>query len=119
MGVRPLGVEVIDRDPVELRPEVLFDLCHQPPDIGFEVGIFGAVLGRDDESELVPVTGGTLEEIVAVAAVGFRAVQLARPTLACDAVARAISHIGSGRLPPLACAPDQARLDPRPAPPAT
>jgi hypothetical protein len=29
MGVRVAGVVVIDRDPVELRPEVSFHLLHQ------------------------------------------------------------------------------------------
>src|SRR3546814_10601169 len=53
VGVRALGVEVVDRDPVELRPHVLLGLRHEAADIRLEVGIFGTVLGRDDEAKLV------------------------------------------------------------------
>ena len=49
------AVEVVDRDPVELRIEVLLHLPHQVADEGLEVGEPGAVLGRDDEAELVRV----------------------------------------------------------------
>jgi hypothetical protein len=69
---------MVDRNPVQLRAEVLLDLRHKATDIRLEVGIFGTVFGRDDEAELVPVAGGALKEIVAVSAVGFRAVELAR-----------------------------------------
>ena len=66
VGVRALGVEMVDRDPVELGPQVLLDLRHQPPDIRLEVGIVGAVFRRDDEAELVAVMGAALEQLRAL-----------------------------------------------------
>lgn len=115
MGVRALGVEVIERDPVELRSQVLLDLRHQAPHVGSEVGIFGAVLGGYDETELVPVAGGPLEEIIAVGAVDLRTVEFARQTLASDPVALNVAHVCAGDLTGLAVQPDEARLDHRSA----
>src|SRR3546814_2590560 len=50
VGVGMGGVEVIDRDPVETSAEVGPHLRHQPADIGLEVGIFRAILGRRSEA---------------------------------------------------------------------
>ena len=55
MAVRMAGVEVIDRDPVEPRPEVFLRLLHQAPDQRLQILIFRAILGCDDEPELVAV----------------------------------------------------------------
>src|SRR3546814_3150490 len=49
VGVRAFGVEMVDRHPIQLGAEILLDLRHQAPDIGFEIGIFGTVLGRRSE----------------------------------------------------------------------
>src|SRR3546814_20178000 len=87
VGVRALGVEVVDRDPVELRPHVLLGLRHEAADIRLEAGIFGTVLGRDDEAKLVSVAARALEDFVALAAVGFRAVALTRQALPRDPAA--------------------------------
>src|SRR3546814_10111700 len=50
VGVRALGVEVVDRDPVELRPHVLLGLRHEAADIRLEVGIFGTVLRSEEHT---------------------------------------------------------------------
>ncbi len=55
VAVRVAGIVMIDRDPIELRAEVLFHLAHQSPGKILEVWIVDRVLGRDDESELTPV----------------------------------------------------------------
>lgn len=94
--VRPLRIEVIDRDPVELGSEVPLDLRHQPPDIGLQVGIFRAVLGRDDEAELVAVASRALEEIVAIGAVSLGAVKFTGQSLARNPVTLNVAHVRAG-----------------------
>src|SRR3546814_651873 len=108
-------LEVVDRDPVELRPHVLLGLRHEAADIRLEVGIFGTVLGRDDEAKLVSVADRALEEFVAIGAVGFRAVELTRQSLARDPVALDVAHGRACGLSRLALQPDQAGLHHRPA----
>jgi len=53
--VEVAGIEMIDRHPVEPRPEIFFHLRHETAGQRLQVGIFGAILGRDDETELVRV----------------------------------------------------------------
>ena len=55
VGMRMAGVVVIDGDPIELGAEIRLHLLHQIAHEGLEVVVVGAVLGRDDEAELVPV----------------------------------------------------------------
>src|SRR3546814_8111715 len=95
-GLRALGVEGVVRGPVARRPHVLLGLRHEAADIRLEVGIFGTVLGRDDEAKLVSVADRALEEFVAIGAVGFRAVELTRQSLARDPVALDVAHVRAG-----------------------
>lgn len=111
MGVRALGIEVVDGDPIEPGANVLLGLRHQPPDIGFEVGIFGAVLGRDDEAELVAIADRLFEESLAIGCVGVRAIQLAGIALAGDAIALDVAQMRAGRAATLARQPHQPGLD--------
>ncbi len=60
------GVVVIDRDPVELRSEVDFHLLHQVAGGLAQVSQLGAILGRDDEAELMTVVTAPIEESTAV-----------------------------------------------------
>jgi hypothetical protein len=55
MGVRLAGIEMVDRHPIERRVEVPLHLPHQLPGEGLEVPELHAVLGGNDEPELVPV----------------------------------------------------------------
>src|SRR4051794_16813014 len=55
MAVRVARVEVIDRNPVELRSEIFFSLHHQAPDHRLQVLVLGAILRGDNEPELVAV----------------------------------------------------------------
>lgn|GEM_PF-3839928 len=82
VGVRMGGVEVIDRDPIELRPEILFDLLHQAARQGFEIVVGCAVLGRDDEAHVVPVAVLTIEKGPAVGTVRIRRIEPARSPVA-------------------------------------
>ncbi|BCH32746.1 hypothetical protein MesoLjLc_46760 [Mesorhizobium sp. L-8-10] len=62
MDMRMAGVVVIDRNPIELRAEIGFHLGHEVACIGGEVGQVRAVLGRDDEAELVAIVHAALDE---------------------------------------------------------
>src|SRR3546814_2566393 len=64
--VRMAGVEMVDRHPVELRSQILFHLRHQPAHERLEVGILIAVLGRDDEAELMTIVATTFEKRLVV-----------------------------------------------------
>ena len=62
VGVGMAGVEMIHRNPVELGVEVALHLGEQVADEGLQVGEPGAVLGRDDEPELVRIALRSIEE---------------------------------------------------------
>jgi hypothetical protein len=109
--VRMAGVEMIDRDPVELRAEIFLDPCHQPACQGLEVVIIGAVLGRDDEAELVAVAGTARLERLAVDGIAFGAVQPARLARARCPVALQIPQVRGCPGSALAGKLDDARLD--------
>src|SRR3546814_12919885 len=66
------------------------------PGVGAQVVQFGAVLGRDDEAEMVPVVGAAFLESVEVGVVGLRPVGPARLAIAAGAVALDVAQeIGS------------------------
>ena len=44
-------VEVIDRNPVELRSKVLLRLRHQPSDQRLQILVFSAIFRRDDKAD--------------------------------------------------------------------
>jgi hypothetical protein len=71
VGVRVVGVPVIDRHPIQPRAQVGFHAAHQVPRVGAQVFQLGAILGRDDEAEMVPVVGAAFLEGVEV---GFASV---------------------------------------------
>lgn len=63
------GVVVIDGDPIEFRAEVCFHLFHEIAGVGREVRQLRAVLGRDDEPELVAVVLAPIKEGIAIGAI--------------------------------------------------
>ena len=69
------GVVVIDGNPIEFRAEVGFHLFHEIAGVGREVRQLRAVLGRDDESELVAVVLAAIKEGVAIGAVLGRRIE--------------------------------------------
>ena len=96
MGVRMAGIEVIDRHPVEPGTEILLEPRHQPPGQALEVGILVAVLGRDDEAELMAVGGLSIEPVLAVHGIRVAAVEFARPSVAGHAVALDVAQVRAG-----------------------
>ena len=79
VGVRMAGVEVIDRHPVELGIEVAFHLREEIADERLQVRQPRAVLGRDDEAELMRVVLRALEEGAAIDIIALRIVQPSQP----------------------------------------
>ena len=75
MAMRMAGVEVVDRDPVELRSEVFLHLLHHVAGEGAKVGKLIAVFGRDDESELMPILAPLLQKRAAIRRVSLRSVE--------------------------------------------
>ena len=65
MAVGMTRVEMIDRHPVELRSEVLLHLRHHVAGEGAQVGEPVAVLGGDDEAELMPILASALQKLAA------------------------------------------------------
>jgi len=60
MALRMSGVEMVDRDPVEPGAEVLFRLPHEVAGEGADIREPVAVLGGDDEAELVTAFAAAL-----------------------------------------------------------
>ena len=94
MRVRMAGVVMIDRHPIELGTEIFLHAVHQAAGERLEVVVFRAVLGRDDEAELMAVALGTLQEGFSVRPVLLGAVKLTRLALAGHAVALDIPQMG-------------------------
>src|SRR3546814_14509579 len=83
------GVEMVDRHPVELRSQILFHLRHQPAPERLEVGILIAVLGRDDQAELMTIVATTYEKRLlmggsVIVRIQLAPLALARPSLPQD-----------------------------------
>ena len=55
-------MNVIDRHPIELGPEIARGMGHQVAGVGAQVGELGRVLGADDEPEVVAVLLAAVSE---------------------------------------------------------
>ncbi|MAN88743.1 MAG: hypothetical protein CL555_18655 [Algoriphagus sp.] len=104
------GVVVIDRHPIELGAEVGFHPAHEVAGIGRKVRQLRAVVGRDDEPELVAVILAAFQEGVAIRAVLGARIKLAALAVARGAVALDIAQMGV-RLPALSRVKDVALLN--------
>ena len=91
--------------------EVALHLGEQVADEGLEVGEPGAVLGRDDEPELVRVLPGAVEEGRAIRLVVRGVIEMAGDALAGDAIAQDVLEVGAGGAEVAADDPGVARLD--------
>jgi hypothetical protein len=69
MDVRIVGVPVVDRQPVEPRPEIPFGIGHQLSGEGSQIGHFASVLRRDDEPEMVAIVLASFCERAPIGAV--------------------------------------------------
>ncbi len=71
MTVRMASVVVIDGDPIEAGREILLHLRHQATGQRFQVFVFGAIFRGDNETELVAVPFGAVEEGLAIGTILF------------------------------------------------
>ena len=66
VAVRMAGVVMIDGYPIELGTQIFFHLRHEAADKGLQVFVLRAILGGDDETELVAVAIGAVKEVLAI-----------------------------------------------------
>jgi hypothetical protein len=105
MGVGVAGVVVIDRDPVEFRPEVGFHLGHQTTGRLARVGQLRAVLGRDDETELMAIISTPVQESAAILHIALGGIDLALRAILGHAIPFEVTQVrvhrlGADKLPP-------------------
>ena len=62
MSVRVVGVPMVDRDPLQPRPEVALHPAHEMAGEAPQVVQLDAVFGRDDEAELMAIAVAALLE---------------------------------------------------------
>ncbi len=104
-----LGVVVIDRGPLELAIDVALDRGHEAPHVRGQIEL-AAVLGRDDEPELVLlVEPWLLEGLGARPALGV--VQHALGAVLLDAVALDVAQVHGGGFGTGRVQPEHMRLD--------
>ncbi len=97
MRVRVSCVVVIDRDPVELRPEVRFHLLHQSAGGLTRIGQVRTILGRDDEAELMAVIASPLKEGAAILHVPLGRIDLALRAILRHAVPFEVTQVRLAR----------------------
>lgn len=77
---------MIDRDPIQTRPEIPLHLHHKLAGVGLEIIQARAVLGGDDESELMTVLDTAISESIAVGMVCPGVIDLTMSTVAIRAI---------------------------------
>jgi hypothetical protein len=108
--VRVAGVEVIDRHPIEPGAEILFHLPHHVAGKATQVREPIAILGRNDEAELVAVLLAFLDQSSPIREVAVRSIELATASIAGRAVALQVGHM-SLSCPATDFQPNDTRLD--------
>ena len=96
VDVRMAGVEMVHRDPVELRAEVSFELAHQVAGEAGQVAELRAFLRRDDDAKLVAIVLAAIEEGIAVGPVLRRRIEPTALAIARGAVALNITQMSGG-----------------------
>ena len=111
MSVRVTGVVMIDRDPIEGGVNVPLHLSHEPTREGLQVAECDAILGANDEPELMAVLSGALGEILCVNLLLQRRVGMPALTVQCDAFPLQIAQMGGNGLALNALELHYSRLD--------
>ena len=115
MRMRVVGVPVVNGDPLQPGPQVLFQAAHQPPGVAAQVAELGGVLRRHDDPELVaiPRTGGN--ELGGISDLGLGSIGPARLTVPADAGPLPIAQVGPAGLEARRPEPHQSDFDDHPA----
>jgi hypothetical protein len=119
MGVRMPSVEMVDCHPVELRSEVRLRLEHEPADHRLQVGIFGAIFGRDNEPELMTIAGPAFQERPSVGTIDIGRIERPPLTFARSAVSLKVAKMRGCGISALAAEAHEPRLDHHTAAPRT
>jgi hypothetical protein len=90
------GVVMIDRDPIQPGSEVLLHLVHETSSEAPQAPQLRAVLGRNDEPELVAVLPAAPSKRLAVGAIQDRRIDTAGLSVAGDPIALQIAKVGVG-----------------------
>ncbi|MNN48891.1 hypothetical protein D3C81_1633910 [compost metagenome] len=115
MGVRVVGIPVVDRHPVEPGTQVGFHARHQLPGVGAQISKFLGILGGDDEAELVPIITSPCLEILQVRIVSGGTIGPAGFTGTPDTLAFDVAQMSEGRARCRLAQVDQPCLDGHPA----
>src|SRR5579872_3809020 len=89
------GVEVIGGDPVEPCCKVAFRLRKQTPDHRFQLLVFSAIFGGDDNPELVAIVCTALKKRLAVGTIVISRIERAPLASAGGAVALQVAKMRS------------------------
>ena len=108
-------IEMIRGDPVEAGAQIFLHLGHEAPGQRPEVGKLIAILGRQDEAELMSIAIGALEKGLAIRHIRIAPIESAGRPVAGHAVALDLAKMGPSGAKPLAGKPNQPRFDDRPA----
>jgi hypothetical protein len=90
-------IEMVDRNPIKLGVEILLHLPHQIAHERLEVAQAWAVLGRDDEAELVRVVLRALKEGAGIGIITMGVIEPSGLAGACGAVALDVAQMGACR----------------------
>jgi hypothetical protein len=93
MSVRVAGVVMIDRNPIEGGVKVLLDLSHQSTCEALQVAQCDAIVGANNEAELMAVFSCALGKILCVNLVLQRRVGMPALTVQCDAFPLKIAQV--------------------------
>src|SRR5476649_1947759 len=98
MAVRMACVEMIDRDPIEPRSEIVLHLAHHVAVEGAQIGELVAVLGRHDETELMAILPPALHKLPPISRVGLWPIQLPAFPFPGRSIALQVPEMGIGSL---------------------
>ncbi len=111
MGVRVVGVPVVDGYPIEPRSQVRRDSVHQVPGEGAQVIERVSVLGRDDKAELMAIIAAARFERLDIDLIGQCAVGPSRLAITPDALSLDVAQVRRRGSAAGALEIHQARLD--------
>jgi hypothetical protein len=95
--MRVLGVPVIDRDPVELGPEIPLRLHHQVARKGLQVGELFRIVRRYNEPEVMTIVGASFCEGAMVGVIAFGIEHAAGGSVSRDTVPAQVFEMRSER----------------------
>src|SRR3954454_22471801 len=113
VGMRMAGVVMVDRYPVEARLQILFHLSHQVACKTLQIGHLIGILGRNNETELMPILAASFDKGLAVSLILERRIGLPFLAIAIDSIPFEITKV---RIDRFACRPGLCRTTERPLP---